>query len=254
MDDLRTRALLVDFDPSRAGTGVIGTVVTRNEVVETAAHGEFPATLFLELDRDESQARVAVDWDEDALHQLLASTDGDEIALWFDETELARAFDESEVEAHGIREKAAILVIAVTAAGASASPGFARFAADTPDNGGASTAVPAVQPSGAERGLQMDQQVAPTPTPSTGAGFDVNPQAGHTGSVAQPAGAERALLQEERNAVQQTQATTGAESAVTSSGGNFLSDGEIAVIAGSLVILAAGFGVTHRRTPPVLPA
>ena len=99
----------------------------------------------------------------------------------------------------------------------------------------------------------MDQQVAPTPTPSTGAGFDVNPQAGHTGSVAQPAGAERALLQGERNAVQ-AQATTGTESAVTSSGGNVLSDGEIAVIAGSLVILAAGFGVTHRRTPPVLPA
>ena len=100
----------------------------------------------------------------------------------------------------------------------------------------------------------MDQQVAPTPAASTAAGFNVNPQADHTGAVAQPAGAERALLQEERNAVQQTQATTGAESAVTSSGGNVLSDGEIAVIAGALVILAAGFGITHRRTPPVLPA
>jgi len=96
--------------------------------------------------------------------------------------------------------------------------------------------------------------VAPTPAASTGAGFNVNPQADHTGAVAQPAGAERALLQEERNAVQTTQGTTGAESAVTSSGGNVLSDGEIAVIAGALVILAAGFGVTHRRTPPVLPA
>lgn len=254
MDDLRTRALLVDFDPSRAGTGVIGTVVTRNEVVETAARGEFPATLFLELDRDESQARVAVDWDEDALDQLLASTDADEIGLWFDGRELARAFDEREVEAHGMREKAAVLAVAVVAAGASASPGFARFAADTPDNGGAATAVPAVQPSGAERGLQMDQQVAPTATPSAGAAFNVNPQADQTGAVVQPAGAERALLQEERIGVQQTQGTTGAESAATSSGGSFLSDGEIAAIAGSLVILAAGFGVTHRRTPPVLPA
>jgi hypothetical protein len=147
-----------------------------------------------------------------------------------------------------------VLVIAVTAAGATAAPGFARFAADTPDNGGVATAAVPAQPSGADRGLQMDQQVAPTPAASTAAGFNVNPQADHTGAVAQPAGAERALLQEERNAVQRTQATTGAESAVTSSGGNVLSDGEIAVIAGALVILAAGFGVTHRRTPPVLPA
>jgi len=30
MDDLRTRALLVDFDPTRAGPGAIGTVVTRD--------------------------------------------------------------------------------------------------------------------------------------------------------------------------------------------------------------------------------
>jgi hypothetical protein len=254
MDDLRTRALLVDFDPTRAGPGAIGTVVTRDEVVETAARGEFPATLLLELDRAQEQARVAVDWDEDALDQLLASTDADEIGLWFDGRELARAFDEREVEAHGMREKAAVLAVAVVAAGASASPGFARFAADTPDNGGAATAVPVAQPSGAERGLQMDQQVAPTPTPSTAAGFNVNPQADQTGAVVQPAGAERALLQEERIGVQQTQGTTGAESAATSSGGNFLSDGEIAAIAGSLVILAAGFGVTRRRTPPVLPA
>jgi hypothetical protein len=255
MDDLRTRALLVDFDPTRAGPGAIGTVVTRDEVAETAARGEFPATLFLELDRADAQARVAVDWDADTLDQLLASTDGDEIALWFDEGELARAFDESEVEAHGIREKSAVLVIAVTAAGATAAPGFARLAADTPDNGGAATAAVPAQPSGAERGLQMDQQVTPTPAASTGAGFNVNPQADHTGAVAQPAGAERALLQEERNAVQTTQGTTAAESdAASNAGGNVLSDGEIAVIAGALVILAAGFGITHRRTPPVLPA
>jgi hypothetical protein len=252
MDDLRTRALLVDFDPRRAGPSAIGTVVSRDEVVETAARGEFPATLFLELDRDEAQARVAVDWDEDTIDQLLASTDDDEIALWFDQGELARAFDEREVEAHGIREKAAILVVAVTAAGASTSPAFAHFAADTPDNGGAATAVPAAHPSGAERGLQMDQQVSPTP--ATTGGVNVNPQASHTGPVVQPAGAERALLQEEQLAAQQSQSTAGTEAAATSSGGSGLSDGEIAVIAGSLVILAAGFGAAHRRTPPALPA
>src|ERR1700757_355684 len=99
MDDLRTQALLVDFDPTRVGTGAVGTVISRDEVAETKARGEFPATLHLELDRDgTAQARVAIEWDEDTLEQLLASTDDDEIALWFDERELARAFDEPDVE------------------------------------------------------------------------------------------------------------------------------------------------------------
>lgn len=214
MDDLRTRALLVDFDPARTGTGAIGTVLTRDEIAETAARGEFPATLLLELDREgTAQARVAVDWDEHMLEQLLASTEDDEIALWFDERELARAFDEPDVEAHGLRERAAVLAIAVTAAGVSTTPAFARFAADT-DGGGGTAGGPAVaQPAGAERGLQMDQQVAVTPTSSG----------------------------------------TAVESTTTSSGGS-LSDGEVAVIAGSLVILAAGFGFAQRRKPPVQPA
>jgi hypothetical protein len=215
MDDLRTQALLVDFDPTRVGTGAVGTVISRDEVAETKARGEFPATLHLELDRDgTAQARVAIDWDEDTLEQLLASTDDDEIALWFDERELARAFDEPDVEAHGLRERAAVLAIAVTAAGVSTTPAFARFAADT-DGGGGTAGAPAVAaPTGAERGLQMDQQVAPT-SASSG---------------------------------------TAVESTTTSSSGSTLSDGEIAVIAGAVVILAAGFGAMHRRTPPAQPA
>jgi hypothetical protein len=269
MDELRTRALLVDFDPTTTGTGAIGTVLSRDEIAETKAQGEFPATLLLELDRIEkpgAPARVAVDWDEDTLDQLLASTEADEIALWFDEGELARAFDEREVEAHGLREKAAVLAVAVVAAGASTAPAFARFAADTPDSGGTPTAAfnadpqashtgAVVQTAGAERALQQDEQVAVQQsqgTTGTGSGFNVDPQASHTGAVAQPAGAERGLQQDEQ--VAQSQGTTGTGSAVTSSGGSVLSDGEIALIAGSLVILAAGFGATHRRTPPALPA
>jgi hypothetical protein len=221
MDDLRTRALLVDFDPTRAGTGAIGTVVSRDEVAEAVALGEFPATLFLELDQVDTaglgevtaHARVAVDWDEDTLDRLLAATEDNEITLWFDERELARAFDEPDIEAHGLRERAAVLVVAIAAAGASTTPAFARFAAET-DGGGGTAGAPAVaQPAGAERGLQMDQQLAPTST-----------------------------------------AATAAQPAATSSGGSVLSDGEVAVIAGSLVILAAGFGAVHRRPPPAQPA
>src|ERR1051325_3929193 len=104
MDDLVTRAQLVGYDSEAAA---IGTVVPRAEFAETAARGEFPATLLLDLDLETSegaaQAEVAVDWDKDTLEQLLASTDEEEIALWFDERELAQAFD--DFEGHGLRER-----------------------------------------------------------------------------------------------------------------------------------------------------
>ena len=73
MDDLRTQALLVDFDPTRVGTGAVGTVISRDEVAETKARGEFPATLHLELDRGgTAQARVAIEWDEDKARRNLS--------------------------------------------------------------------------------------------------------------------------------------------------------------------------------------
>jgi hypothetical protein len=232
MDDLRTRALLVDFDPASTGAGAIGTVISRAEIVETAARGEFPATLLLELDRvgpedgDEvmAHARVAVDWDKDALDQLLDSTDDTDIALWFDERELARAFDEGEVEAHGLRERAAVLAVAAAAAGAGATPALAMHG---PGEGGNAPA----------------------------ASFNVDPHAGHSGAVAQPAGAERGLLQDEQIAVTQTgDKISGSTTSASSSSGP--SSGELAAIAGlgAVLISAAGFGVARKRTPPAQPA
>lgn len=130
MEDLRTQARLVPYESTRAGAGAIGTVISRSEIAEAAAGGEFPATFLLDLERAEvdsgdatAHARVAVDWDEETLEQLLSSTEDQEIALWFDEPELALAFD--DVEGHGFRQKAAVLAIAATAAGASAAPSLA---------------------------------------------------------------------------------------------------------------------------------
>jgi hypothetical protein len=162
MDDLRTRAQLVAFD----GAGAVGTVVTRAEVADAAAGPDFPATLQLELDRAESHASLAVDWDRGTLEQLLSSTDDDEIALWFHEPELAQAFD--DVEGHGLRQRAAAIAVAATAAGATATPALARMAPGNEGGGGGTPAAAAVaQPAGAERGLQQDAQIAVTPTGDT---------------------------------------------------------------------------------------
>jgi hypothetical protein len=224
MDELRKRAQLVGLDSAGAGEGAVGTVITRAEVAETATRGEFPATLVLDIDRVEAEdgaaarARVAVDWDEETLEQLLASTDGPEIALWFDEAGLAEAFD--EVESHGLREKAAVLAVAATAAGAAAAPSFGAV------YGGGGSGV----------GSQ------PTAT-------------GHPAVVA-PTGAERGLQQDEQIVVTPTQGTSGGGSVTSSGDSSGLSTGEIAGVAAGAILLisAAGFGVSHKRQPPALPA
>jgi hypothetical protein len=233
MDDLLTRAELVGYDP---GLATVGTVVPRAEFDAAAARGEFPATLFLDLDRVEPEAghaRVAVDWDQDTLDQLLATTDDDEIALWFDERELARAFD--EVEAHGLRERAAMLAIAATAAGVAATPALARTV-----------------PSSVPMGIQKAQEI----TPGGGGGQSQTPAPQRP--AVQITGANRGETLNKELGGGRPSSRPGIEvPAVTSTGDSGLTSGELAAIAGAgaILISAAGFGIaTRRHGPPAQPA
>jgi hypothetical protein len=279
MDDLRIRAQLGDVDRA----GAVGTVFTRAEIAEAAAGTEFPATLLLDLDRVESdgeatQARVAVDWDQETLEQLLASTEGPEFELWFDERELSMAFD--DVEGHGIREKAAVLAVAVVAAGASTTPAFARLASEPSGDGTVAPATVATigpQAGAAERALQAAESPSGTlgalsvgsqagvaerallanesPSGTLGAsssGYSAPDPAGDKAAVV--GGTERGLVQDRHI----SQNLSSEQAAVTSSTGSgiSLSTGEVAgvVAGGALLIAAAGFGATRKRTPPGLPA
>jgi hypothetical protein len=279
MDDLRIRAQLGDVDRA----GAVGTVFTRAEIAEAAAGTEFPATLLLELDRVESdggatQARVAVEWDQETLEQLLASMEDPELELWFDESELAMAFD--DVEGHGIREKAAVLAVAVVAAGASTTPAFARLASAPWGDGTVAPATVATigsQAGAAERALMANE----SPSGTLGA-LSVGPQAGaaehalmaaegDSGTVgassagfstpdpagdktAVMAGTERGLAQDRH--ISQNVSSDETAATTASGGGSTLSASELAgaVAGGALLIAAAGFGATRRRTPPAQPA
>jgi hypothetical protein len=188
MDDLRT-AQLVEFDPALAAAGGIGTIVPRAEFAETAARGEFPATFLIDLDRVEddvtAHATIALDWDKESLDRLLASTDDEEIALWFDERELAQAFD--DVEAQGLRERAAALVVAVAAAGAVATPALARIPVDV---GGMGTAQ--------STGLTANSQTGSvTQAPGASASVSTTASSGgglSSGEIAAIAGAGAVLI------------------------------------------------------------
>jgi hypothetical protein len=139
MEDLTTRAQLVDASEVDA-QGVTATV-PRSEIEDALASGEGPDDLILDVarfgDGEETESRrLAVEWERGDLERLLRQTDGDRILFAFDRRSLELAFDEPDVDAHGLREKALVLTVAVaTAAGAS---GAAMAVPDAEGVGGSS--------------------------------------------------------------------------------------------------------------------
>jgi hypothetical protein len=128
MEDLTTRAQLVDASEVEA-QGVTATV-PRSEIEDALASGEGPDDLILDVARfDDGESsesrRLAVEWERDDLERLLKQTDGDRIMFTFDKRSLELAFDEPDVEPHGLREKALVLTVAVATAAGGASAAMA---------------------------------------------------------------------------------------------------------------------------------
>jgi hypothetical protein len=144
MDEVRDRARLVDasaFD----GRGVTATV-PRADIEGVLASADGPPELVLDIERrggEEVEAHTfRLEWDPKELEQLLQTTSGDNVTLVLDREELERALDE-DVEAHGLRETAAIFAVAATAvASAAVGSGVANAAYVVHDGGGASGAAP----------------------------------------------------------------------------------------------------------------
>jgi hypothetical protein len=142
MDEVRDRARLVDtsaFD----GRGVTATV-PRADIEGVLASADGPPELVLDIERrggEEVEAHTfRLEWDPKELEQLLQTTSGDNVTLVLDREELERALDE-DVEAHGLRETAAVFAVAATAA-ASVAVGHAQAANVVHDGGGASGTAP----------------------------------------------------------------------------------------------------------------
>ena len=133
MEMTSRQAALVDIRDFSDG---ITATIPRAEFA-AALTSEEPAELFLELTRPESddKADVAVTWTRDELERLLAAATGPTVTLAFKRDELETALDESDVEMHGLREKALVLSVA-----AAAAVGGASSAAAMVHDGGGSVA------------------------------------------------------------------------------------------------------------------
>ena len=232
------------------------TTISRKEV-EDALHGGASVDLLLDVERVAADGvgreteRIALAWEPEDLERTLAAASGDEITLTFDEAELQRLLDE-DVEAHGMREKLA--VVSVVAGLAAAGAGSA--AAMTYGGGGDTSSAPVavVTPSEVSTGLGTQAPAAaPTAAPS-------EISTGVTGETpAAPAEISTGIVQEPLAAP--AEVTTGIDQRPTatpvsaSPGDSWAPSGtEIGAIgAGAiLAIAAAGFAVRTQRHRPAM--
>jgi hypothetical protein len=179
MEEIAARASLVPA--ANVGQGLT-TSVSRSEIEDALASEETPIQLVLEITRFSDggageMRSVAVSWERTDLEQLLKEAQGDNVVLTFDREALRQAV-ESDVDAHGMREKLLVLAVAATAAtgaaaSAAAEPGpllgmrgaVATQSTVSPDDRAVSRATPTAP----EASLGVDDRAvaraAPTPTP-----------------------------------------------------------------------------------------
>jgi hypothetical protein len=183
MEEIAARASLVPA--ADVGQGLT-TSVSRSEIEDVLESEETPIELVLEITRfSDGEAgekrNVAVSWERTDLEQLLSDAQGDKVVLTFDREALRQAV-ESDVDAHGIREKLLVLAVAATAAtgaaaNAAAEPGpflgmrsaVEQQSALASDDRAVSRAAPTTAP---DSTLGVDDRAvsraAPTPDPVLG--------------------------------------------------------------------------------------
>jgi hypothetical protein len=135
--------------------------------VQSALQSDEPVDLLLDVERVAADGsgreteRVALAWEPADLERLLAQS-GDEITLTFDEGELQQLLD-ADVDAHGMRERLAVMTVVAGLAAAGAG-GASAMVGGTAQDGAAGTqaAVTQVAPSEVSAGLTAATAAGPT--------------------------------------------------------------------------------------------
>jgi hypothetical protein len=235
------------------------TATISREAVEEALRKDAPVDLLLDVEKVAADGtgreteRIALEWESQDLERLLGAASDDEISLTFDEAELQRLLDQ-DVEAHGMREKLA--VVSVVAGLAAAGAGSAAGMVYSGGEGGTSATPAAVAtPSEVSTGIGATAPAAaPAATPS-------EISTGVTGETpAAPAEISTGIVQEPL--ATPAEVTTGIVreptatpvSATPSDPSWSPTGAEIGAIAAGaiLAIAAAGFAVRTQRHRPAL--
>lgn len=257
MDETRGVVRLVDSRPETEARSLVATI--DREEVEKALWADDPVDLQLDVERvadggGRETQRIIVGWESDDLKRLLASSSAQELPLTFDEAELHRLLDE-DVDAHGMRDKLAVLTVVagMAAAGAGAAAGAIPRDEGGSGAGGAPVAAAATQ--------------APASEVSTGLGTMQEPQTGRAATASEistgvvgvtpvaPSEISTGVVQEPP--ATPAEVTTGIVSGPTAAPADSSPSGwsidptEAALAAGTiLAVVAAGFiARTHRHRP-----
>jgi hypothetical protein len=161
MEEVAGTAKLVDQAAVGAESALTATLPRTD--IEAALQDEAGADLFLEIARiqngERNDRRIKVAWSREDLELLLESASGDIVSCTFDADELERMLNDPDFEAHGLKEKAAVVTVAL--AGAFAATGGVAYA-QTSIDGGATPAPAAVA------GMVTDNSASAVPGAVTG--------------------------------------------------------------------------------------
>ena len=143
MDERSGSGSVVDSHPA---SGRTLTATLARDDVESALQSPEPVDLLLDVERMKADGsgreteRVAIAWEPQDLERLLAQSGG-EITLTFDEGELQQLLD-ADVDAHGLRERLAVVTVVAGLAAAGAGGASAMVGGTAQD--GAAGNQPAV--------------------------------------------------------------------------------------------------------------
>jgi hypothetical protein len=271
MDERSGTIRLVESHPAGEGRTLVATI-SRGDV-EEARRSDEPVDLLLDVERVAADGqgreteRLALGWEPEDLDRLLAQATDDAITLTFDEGELQRLLD-ADVEAHGMREKLAVLTVVagVAAAGAGsavASPYFgeggsspgtpaAVTTASPSEISAGLTATPAATPSEVSTGVGVG---APEPAQPGRAGTPSEVSTGITGTApAAPSEISTGIVREPSPGPAEITTGITAEPTATpaSSSPSWSTDAQTwAIVAGTILALTAvGFAARSHRIRP----
>jgi hypothetical protein len=273
MQEVLDRARLVDA--SEIGAREIRTTVRRDGIQDVLKSKDGDPELVIDVTRDgETEPRtLRFAWDPGELEKLLQQTDGDNVTLVFDGSELERAF-EDDVTAHGLRKAALVLTVAATTAASGAAISQAALAEGITQSGGSSSATPA-QVSEREWPVGVDKAAVDSSGVVSEREWPVAVSGGTAAEPAAPASTQKPVVSErewpvgvDKAAVDSSTivsqrewpvgvsgapAATPSDTSATSSTSPGTDAGTAAAIAGgaALLIVAAGFSVRrHRKVEP----
>jgi hypothetical protein len=211
--------------------------VSRRQITDVLHEPDGAPELVLDLVAGEGgeRATISMTWSRDELERLLEAASGDDVELVFDRDELASAF--RDVEAHGVRTRAA--VFAVAAAGALGTGATIANAAVGGGDGNGTAATPVTATASADESAALEARSEA-----------LNEKYG-LGTAGEAAAVEA------RSEALNAKYGLGTAAEATESSGSLTFPGptaDEALLIGGLLLTIAGATFMVRRTPGARPA